>query len=675
MEESRRRPRLAKRLALAATIVCAGQVALDADDKDVEVNASPMRSMLSQGWQRSELQPLHRKLAPKRSVRVLTPHDDQPSILKAVPEVIVPEPIVIESQEIVPIDDAQVVESPKVQAAEPEQTPSREIEQKTSRDIEQKPSRGIEQTPSREITTIKRLPRVLVVDQPSQPARLPSAVGNVDVSAEDSFADVMKRNVDRPTRAAQDTHASWEKSRRWLESNDASEVAAPSAAPKVQRLTLQQRGDIRPLDDVKPVTATPQPRIPKAIGGALAADLGMIEDVAGDQAGPTLQEKTLAPKQSHVPTYAADPNVDIATSRPTSTLVMPEFASKPAAVNKREPVTMELPLANRVKAQPVSKPKPTRHALPAAGSTTEPGDVVTATIHATRQRELARQSLYSAHQRYQRGAYHSARKMTLQSLRGIVAMHDALSSSSVHGQKLDAALNAIRESEDFAGRFGPVNNAALKRMVAVHETDALQGVDLSKLAPLRATELYLAQARKDLVIASGGSREASDALVMLGKVEQKIAGDSDAHAAAVALTLHRAAVEVAPDNATALQELGSSLLNQGLIESAIKMLKQSVTVRPTPRAYHQLLDASLRIDDIEGAKSCVEALAKLKQESVIPVNQMAPEQFAKTHQPTKVHKPAIQPKQTRLPVTEKQKLKKKPNALISKAKSWLSFGR
>ena len=53
-------------------------------------------------------------------------------------------------------------------------------------------------------------------------------------------------------------------------------------------------------------------------------------------------------------------------------------------------------------------------------------------------------------------------------------MKDVQSGGNHHAKQLEAAMEAIRESEDFTGKFGPVDQDALLRLVTVHETDALK---------------------------------------------------------------------------------------------------------------------------------------------------------------------------------------------------------
>lgn len=258
---------------------------------------------------------------------------------------------------------------------------------------------------------------------------------------------------------------------------------------------------------------------------------------------------------------------------------------------------------------------------------------LTATIHATRLRELARDSLRDSLHRMQRQATHSARKYAMEALRSIVAMRDAEEGGNRHAKQLDVALDAIRESEDFCGRYGVVDQNALRRMVAVHETEVLKGRDLENVSSLEATETYLAVAKQNLKAAAGGFCEASDALVLLGKIEKQMSRPGDTHAAAVAVTLQRAAIEIAPTNGQGYQELGTTLLDQGLVQQAAGALSRSVDLQPTRKGYERLLQASRRLGDVETARLCLESLRDPSILSETPVKKLSPEVFAATYKP------------------------------------------
>jgi hypothetical protein len=250
---------------------------------------------------------------------------------------------------------------------------------------------------------------------------------------------------------------------------------------------------------------------------------------------------------------------------------------------------------------------------------------------AVRLREAARQSFQSANQRLLRGATHSAKMYAMQTIRSIAAMQDAIHGGNRHTTQLQAALDAVRESRDFNGIFGTIDQSSLQRMVAVHKTVALKDQDLENLSAIEASEAYLAVARDNLVAASGGAQEASDALVIAGKVERALATMNNAHASAVAMTMQNAAVQIAPHSVFAHYELGVTLQEQGLAQQAAHSLKQSVSLRPTRRGYQKLLQVSRQCGDIDTVQSCLTALKSDHLQTDIPVQLISPERFAATH--------------------------------------------
>jgi hypothetical protein len=259
--------------------------------------------------------------------------------------------------------------------------------------------------------------------------------------------------------------------------------------------------------------------------------------------------------------------------------------------------------------------------------------VRTTSPHATRLRTVAQESLRNAQHRLQRQATHSAKRHATDALRSIVAMRDAQAGGNRHMKHLQIAFDAIRESKDFGGQFGEIDLNALKRMVTVHETDVLKNRDLDDVSGLEATESYLAVARTNLVLAADGASEASDALVLLGQIEKRQSESGNAHGAAVAVSLQRAAIEIEPSNALGYRELGTTLLNQGLVDEAAWALNKSIDIYPTRSSYQRLLEASRRLGDVGTARVCLASLQDPRLKSEIPVKQLSSEQFAASYRP------------------------------------------
>jgi Tfp pilus assembly protein PilF len=305
---------------------------------------------------------------------------------------------------------------------------------------------------------------------------------------------------------------------------------------------------------------------------------------------------------------------------------------------------------------------------------------VTATIHETRQRELARVSLQTAVHRLSRGATHSAKRSTIEALTRIVAMLDARGGPNSHAKHLATALDAIRESSDFAGTYGVVDQDSLVRMVAVHKTTVLKNQSLEKISSLQAIEEYLQVAHENLVAACESIVEASDALVLMGKIQLQMNERTDTQAAAVALTYHRAAVSVDPHNAIAHRELGKTLYGQGWIEQAAWSFSRSVELQPTIEHYRLLMQVAQKMGDMETVSQCETAINDPRLAAPLPIRHLDAKSFAATYKPTSndysfnesldeaMSNQAVSARKTD---THSSASEERPKSNLSQFKSWL----
>ncbi|MGI9472500.1 MAG: hypothetical protein ACR2NZ_13245 [Rubripirellula sp.] len=257
-------------------------------------------------------------------------------------------------------------------------------------------------------------------------------------------------------------------------------------------------------------------------------------------------------------------------------------------------------------------------------------------LQATRLRKLGQETLQQAFERAGRGAHHSAKKYATDALRLTIATRDAMDGGNRHAKALEAAFDAIRESEDFCGRYGAANANALSRMVSSHQTPVLKERDASTVSAYEAADAYLSYARERIVSASGEMPEASHALVLLGRLEKQVSRSSRTYTDAVTVTLHRAAIDVQPSNAAAYRALGTTLLDQGLTEQASWALQRSVEITPTRPAYEGLLEVARRSGDAVAARACTAALNHPALGSEIPVMRLNASEFASTHRPDEI---------------------------------------
>jgi hypothetical protein len=248
-------------------------------------------------------------------------------------------------------------------------------------------------------------------------------------------------------------------------------------------------------------------------------------------------------------------------------------------------------------------------------------------------RDHAAQSIRSAQQRLDRGATYTAQKLAVDALRHIASSKDLISGTNQYSVNLTAALTAIRESNDFASTHGMADVSTMKRLVDSHQTTSLKGVDLEAMSALKATEIYLTTANRVLVYSFGDVPLAADAMILLGKVEKQIETDNPMHSGAVALTLHKAASEIAPHSGLAQRELGNTLMEQGLTTHAAEAFRRSVTIAPQRSGYQNLMEASRRTGDVQTAQLCQTILNNSDLPSDISVKQLSQDDFAKTYRP------------------------------------------
>jgi len=252
------------------------------------------------------------------------------------------------------------------------------------------------------------------------------------------------------------------------------------------------------------------------------------------------------------------------------------------------------------------------------------------------------EQLRIAHWARQRGATESAKQAATQTLRTIVALRDTEVGDNTFTNELNTAFTAIRESADFSGRYGPVDTAAIERLIEVHQTSVLKGVDTSQLTSARAVEAYLNFAQRRLVNTTAGGPLSAEATMILADLESVAANTrrtidsspdhSPLHSAELALMYRRASVEIEPHNAEASAELGRTLLKRSIPGPAKDLLLQSVRVAPTRQRMESLLEAAAKSGDFVLVDQCEKQLASVHLPSELPVTVMSPQEFARTGQ-------------------------------------------
>jgi hypothetical protein len=182
---------------------------------------------------------------------------------------------------------------------------------------------------------------------------------------------------------------------------------------------------------------------------------------------------------------------------------------------------------------------------------------------------------------------------------------------------------AIREADDFAGRYGTVDSAAIARMVNSHHTKTLKEFDTSQLTGIIAADIYLDSARQMLESMAASDPLAAHAIAMLAKSYRQRASESPL-ALATSVHLMRAAVAAAPGDRALTIEL-ASVLDQ----ANMKAEAQELRTRATPLAGNR--DAS----SASGDSSVIAVVTGMRKsadpnhaQQAVRIEQISPEAFA-----------------------------------------------
>lgn len=663
MEELRRTNRFARRLAVAAVICCAASTA-DASEppKSESGSASAFRNLLTEGWSSNAAKSEDRPATAKSSdVENQAAAENQAAIVREI-ESVNPAPKPRRQVGAFGQKRSAAIVRPRLRILEvPSATPvfsdELDLESNDVANAKKDPS-AKDTTPSTARTstnaaqtdsaTASEVPRPAENAAPStlaelihrrtKPLRVPRPQENTDSIQYDVAPSVNRVDVER--------QVAGNGAERRLDSVASVKVAMPIEAEPV--IDAKPTADVQAALDADPpngdqVTVDDDRNVTKSVlnSGAGEADAEEIASTTNDAAEQSSdiessEQATEAPATSAIAREARIEAPVRVPSPPKESAPTTVAATDNGIANRDIPTSVASDRSRRVANEIGFGLLPLRSLDSSDAVELAPGaaeESLTATIHTSRLRELARESLRRSSDRMRRQATHSAQKYAMEALRSIVAMQDSKAGGNQRAKQLDIAMDAIRESEDFCGRFGPVDERALQRMVGVHETDALKNRDLENVSALEATEAYLAVAKTNLIAAAGGVQEASDALVLLGKIEKQMAGPADTHAPAVAVTLQRAAIEIAPNNALAYQALGTTLLDQGLVKQSAWALGRSIEIQPTRIGYEGLLEAARRLGDVETARMCLDSLQNSRIANQTNVRKLEPAAFASTYKP------------------------------------------
>jgi hypothetical protein len=222
----------------------------------------------------------------------------------------------------------------------------------------------------------------------------------------------------------------------------------------------------------------------------------------------------------------------------------------------------------------------------------------------------------------QRGATYSS-SAEFHAVLGLCALElDSRDGSTKHREALQLGLTALEEADDFGGeQVNWRDPAEIQRMVASHSTPVLHQNPPATIDAIQAAQAYYTFAEKELAYSCEGLPGASLACYGLGRT-CVIAGGRVPHSAGKAAVFQRAALDVAPQNVLAGNELGVLLADHGHLEEAEKTFQQCVATEATPEAWRNLSIVYGREGKQEASRSALaaaETLAAQNRAAIIPV--------------------------------------------------------
>ena len=216
----------------------------------------------------------------------------------------------------------------------------------------------------------------------------------------------------------------------------------------------------------------------------------------------------------------------------------------------------------------------------------------------------------------ERGALFSAQSEFTQALRDLAQALDASQDTSLHTQSLSLGLRALQESEDFQPKGARIETQLpMGVLIASHQTPLLKNA-AAGLTPQHAKQQYQAFAQEQMAAALGNEPLGSLALFALAKVQTAIDAKkpSDSGAGiARAMTYHRAALLVEPNNFLAANDIGVLLARQGRWEEARAALEQSLSISPQVATWQNLAAVHQNLNQMEFARQSQQQAELLAQ--------------------------------------------------------------
>jgi hypothetical protein len=239
-------------------------------------------------------------------------------------------------------------------------------------------------------------------------------------------------------------------------------------------------------------------------------------------------------------------------------------------------------------------------------------------------RQSAAKSLDESTARLTHRASLSAAAAAIDALRLIGQSIDTSHGDGLATTGIESSLVAIREAEDFVGRYGHIDTGAISRMVRSHETKVLKDFDTSQLTGIIAADVYLDSARQTLSSIAIADPLAAHAIALLAKSYRQRATETPL-ALATSVHLMRAAAAAVPDDRGLAIELASVLEQAKLYAESQTVMAKAMQIS-SPNEMRA--DSGSTISVVSGKD---DGVSSTKQ--AIQIEQLSPELFASVSRP------------------------------------------
>ncbi|TWU48710.1 hypothetical protein Poly51_46120 [Rubripirellula tenax] len=260
--------------------------------------------------------------------------------------------------------------------------------------------------------------------------------------------------------------------------------------------------------------------------------------------------------------------------------------------------------------------------------------------------EAARRMIAQATAEYNSHAWMSAETSAWEAIRHASAAVDL--STQEHGYAIAGstptaakhftmAKQAIIEARDFAGSYGPVDDAAIRRIARGHSSGLIRLDSTQTLKANEATDQYLDFARTNLAVVAKASTDAAQAMDLLAAIYLERA-DSKTIPSGTALCLRRAALQGQPNNPSLASRLGMHLADIGLNDEARWALEHSLSFEYDPPTAQALVAVMRSTGDAAAANQWIAKLdsaadASSGQIKIPEVVELSPTEFASVSKP------------------------------------------